>query len=43
LVPRGQLDTTDSDLFQLAIRWNINIIEVATLEETYQLMTTPGR
>jgi predicted S18 family serine protease len=43
LVPRGQLDTTDSDLSQLAIRWNINIIEVATLEETYQLMTTPGR
>jgi len=43
LVPRGQLDTTDSDLFQLAIRWNINIIQVATLEEAYQLMTTPGR
>jgi predicted S18 family serine protease len=43
LVPRGQLYTTDSDLSQLAIRWNINIIEVATLEEAYQLMTTPGR
>ena len=42
LVPRGTRHD-DSDLFQLAIRWNINIIEVATLEEAYQLMTTPGR
>ena len=43
LVPRGQLDTTDWDLSQLATRWNIKIIEVATLEEAYQLMTTAGR
>jgi hypothetical protein len=43
LVPRGQLYTTDWDLSQLAIRWNIKILEVATLEEAYQLMTTAGR
>jgi len=40
LVPRGQLDTADWDLSQLATRWNINVIEVATLEEAYLLMTT---
>ena len=43
LVPRGQLDTADGNLSQLATRWNIKIIEVATLEEAYQLMTTAGR
>jgi uncharacterized protein len=43
LVPRGQLDTADWDLSQLATRWNIKVIEVATLEEAYQLMTTSGR
>ena len=43
LVPRGQLDTADGDLSQLATRWNIKVIEVATLEEAYQLMTTSGR
>ncbi len=43
LVPRGQLDTADWDLSQLATRWNIRIIEVATLEEAYQLMTMPRR
>jgi len=43
LVPRGQLDTAEWDLSQLATRWNIKVIEVATLEEAYQLMTTPGR
>ena len=43
LVPRGQLDTADWDLSQLATKWNIKVIEVATLEEAYQLMTTPGR
>jgi hypothetical protein len=43
LVPRGQLYTADWDLSQLAIRWNIKILEVATLEEAYQLMTTTGR
>jgi len=43
LVPRGQLDTADWDLSQLASKWNIKVIEVATLEEAYQLMTTPGR
>ena len=43
LVPRGQLDQADWDLSQLAIRWNIKVIEVATLEEAYLLMTTPGR
>ncbi|MDZ4856961.1 MAG: S16 family serine protease [Nitrospirota bacterium] len=43
LVPRGQLDTADGDLSQLATRWNIRIIEVTTLEEAYQLMTTAKR
>jgi predicted S18 family serine protease len=42
LVPRGQLDQADWDP-QLATRWNIKVIEVATLEEAYQLMTTSGR
>jgi len=43
LVPRGQLDQADWDLSQLATRWNIKVIEVATLEEAYTLMTTSGR
>ena len=43
LVPRGQLDQADGDLSQLTTRWNIKVIEVATLEEAYQLMTTSGR
>lgn len=43
LVPRGQLDTADWDLSQLATKWNLKVIEVATLEEAYPLMTTPGR
>jgi predicted S18 family serine protease len=43
LVPRGPLDTAEVDLSQLATRWNIKIIEVATLEEAYPLMTTAGR
>ena len=43
LIPQGQLHTADGDLSQLAIRWNIKVIEVATLEEAYQLMTTFGR
>ena len=43
LVPRGQLATADGDLSQMAPRWNIKIIEVATLEEAYQLMTAAGR
>ena len=43
LIPRGQFYTTDWDLSQLANRWNIKILEVATLEEAYQLMTTARR
>ena len=43
LVPRGQLDKADWDLSQRAVRWNITVIEVATLEEAYQLMTTARR
>jgi len=43
LVPRGQPDAADSDLFKLESRWNIKIIEVTTLEEAYRLMTMPGR
>lgn len=40
LIPQGQLQTGDWDLSQLATRWNIRILEVATLEEACQLMTT---
>jgi len=43
LIPRGQLNKADGDLSQLALRWNITVIEVATLEEAYQLMTTARR
>ena len=43
LVPRGQVHKADWDLSQLAARWNITIIEVATLEEAYQLMITARR
>jgi predicted S18 family serine protease len=43
LIPHGQLHTVDWDLSQLATRRNIKILEVATLEEAYQLMTTSGR
>jgi Lon protease (S16) C-terminal proteolytic domain len=43
LVPRGQPDKADWELSQLGTRWNIKIVEVATLEEAYALMTTSGR
>jgi hypothetical protein len=43
LVPRGRLYTADWDLSLPATKWNIAIIEVATSEEAYQLMTTAGR
>jgi predicted S18 family serine protease len=43
LVPRGQLDTIERDFPQLGTRSDIKVIEVATLEEAYQLMTTAGR
>ena len=43
LIPRGQLYADDWDLSRLATRWNIKVIEVATLEEAYQLMTTARR
>ena len=43
LVPRGQLAAVDRDVLQLATRWNIKVIEVATLGEAYQLMTTARR
>ena len=43
LVPRGQPDTPVLEFSQLATKWNIKVIEVATLEEAYSLMTTPGR
>ena len=43
LVPRGQFDKADWDFSQPALRWNITVIEVATLEEAYQLMTTARR
>jgi len=43
LIPPGQLYTADWDLSQMATQWDIQILEVATLEEAYQLMTTAGR
>jgi len=43
LVPRGQPAPVDRDFLQLATQWNIKVIEVATLEEAYLLMTTAGR
>ncbi|THJ17158.1 MAG: hypothetical protein CAF45_016630 [Nitrospira sp. CG24E] len=43
LVPRRQLSTVERDLPQLVSKWNIKAIEVATLEEAYQLMTTARR
>ena len=43
LVPRGQLDKAYWDLSQPALRWNITVIEVSTLEEAYPLMTTARR
>ncbi len=43
LVPRGQPDKADWELSPLGTRWNIQIIEVATLEEAYSLMTTSRR
>lgn len=43
LIPRGQLNSSDGDLSQLATRWHVTILEVATLEEAYQLMTTARR
>ncbi|MDP1948567.1 MAG: S16 family serine protease [Nitrospirota bacterium] len=43
LIPRGQLYSPDGDLSQLATRWHMTILEVATLEEAYQLMTTARR
>ncbi len=43
LVPRGQADTPVWELSQLATKWNIKVIEVETLEEAYQLMTTARR
>ena len=43
LIPRGQLNSPDGDLSQLATRWHVTILEVATLEEAYQLMTTARR
>jgi predicted ATP-dependent protease len=41
LVPHGQTESIDGEIYQLATRWNVRIIEVATLEEAYQLMTRP--
>jgi predicted S18 family serine protease len=43
LVPCGQPDKADWELSRLGTRWNIQIIEVATLQEAYALMTTSGR
>ncbi|NOT96076.1 MAG: hypothetical protein HOP00_07190 [Nitrospira sp.] len=43
LIPHGQLYSPDGDLSQLATRWHMTILEVATLEEAYQLMTTARR
>jgi predicted S18 family serine protease len=43
LVPQGQTAADIKDFLQLATIWNIKVIEVATLEEAYQLMTGARR
>lgn len=43
LVPRGQLQTPEWDLLQMAARWQVSVIEVGTLEEAYSLMVGTAR
>lgn len=43
LVPRGQLQTPEWDLPQLAAKWQVSVIEVGTLEEAYSLMVETAR
>jgi len=39
LVPKGEAKTAEWDLFELGRQRNINIVEVATLQEAYEFMT----
>lgn len=39
LVPKGEARTKDWDLFEMGRQLNINIVEVATLQEAYEFMT----
>ncbi len=43
LVPRGQLQTPEWDLLQMAAKWQVSVIEVGTLEEAYSLMVGAAR
>jgi predicted S18 family serine protease len=43
LVPRGQLQTTEWDLTDLAARQQLTIVEVGTLEEAYRTMASEAR
>lgn len=42
LVPRGQARTAEWDLFELAARRQLTVMEVGTLEEAYDVMTGSG-
>lgn len=39
LVPKGEAKTAEWDLFELGRQRNINVVEVATLQEAYEFMT----
>lgn len=39
LVPKGEAKTAEWDLFELGQQRNLNIVEVATLQEAYEFMT----
>ncbi|MEK7294526.1 MAG: S16 family serine protease [Nitrospirota bacterium] len=39
LVPKGEAKTAEWDLFELGQQRNINVVEVATLQEAYEFMT----
>ncbi len=39
LVPKGEAKTAEGDLFELGRQRNINVVEVATLQEAYEFMT----
>jgi uncharacterized protein len=39
LVPKGEAKTPEWDLFELGQQRNINVVEVGTLQEAYEMMT----
>ena len=42
LVPRGQARTSEWDLFEQGRQRNVTIIEVGSISEAYELMTSPS-